>query len=179
MRNLLRNIIIASTLNLTITPYLSYAAERNSLVDEDGFSSSVVIQYMYDDNILSDESVIIDANILVVSPEFRLALDKGTNSFEFILAGEMADYDGSSEDNYTDSSFSANGNFEFTSRHRLNLSGLIQNSHDNRGARFSQGDGNSQIEVDEFTDNVLFVVLIAMIQLMIETSLYNVIILRK
>ncbi|PCJ49797.1 MAG: hypothetical protein COA74_04930 [Gammaproteobacteria bacterium] len=124
------------------------AAERNT--DDQAFSSSVLILNSYDNNILSDQNEIIEANILLVAPEFVFSAESGTSSYEFIINGEIAKYDGRSEDNYEDASLSAAADYEFTSRHRISLLASYADRHDDRGNEFSQGLGEFLQEVDTF-----------------------------
>jgi len=129
----------------------STAGERNQAnTNEQAFSSSFLIQNSYDDNILSDQNDIIEANILTVAPELVFRAGTGTTRYEFILNGEIAKYDGSSEDNYEDASLSATVDYELTSRHRLNLLASFADGHDNRGTGFTQGIGELFQEVDTF-----------------------------
>jgi len=140
-----------------LLPTILMAGERNQAnSDDQAFSSSLLIQNSYDDNILSDQNEIIEANILTVAPELILRAGTGTTSYEFILNGEIAKYDGSSEDNYEDASLSASAGYELSSRHRLNLGVSLADSHDDRGAGFSQGLGNALQEVDTFNQTDIY-----------------------
>ncbi len=134
-----------------ILPSLLIAGERNQAnSDDQPFRASLLVQSSFDNNVLSDQDDIIESNILTVAPELVFRAGTGTTSYNFIINGEIAKYDGSSEDNYEDAGLSAAANYEFSSRHRLNLLASYNGGHDDRGTGFSQGDGVSILEVDTF-----------------------------
>ncbi len=138
-------------LTIVILPAILIAGERNQANSNDQtVTTSLLIQYSYDDNILSDQNEIIEANILTVAPKLLIRAGSGNARYEFNLNGDIAKYDGSSEDNYEDISLSATANYEFNSRHRMNFLALYRDGHDNRGSGFSQGSGEFLEEVDTY-----------------------------
>ncbi|MCP4414682.1 MAG: outer membrane beta-barrel protein [Gammaproteobacteria bacterium] len=136
---------------IVIFPAILNAGERNQTnSDGQAVTTSLLIQYSYDDNLLSDQNEIIEANILTVAPDLVIRAGSGNSRYKLNFNGEIAKYDGSSEDNYEDIGLSATANYEFTSRHRLNLLALYSDGHDNRGRGYSQGSGIFLSEVDTF-----------------------------
>jgi len=152
MKNTLKHLTQSVTSIIVILMSVNLmAGERNQAnSDDQAFSSSLLIQNSYDNNILSDQNEIIEANLFTVAPELVFRAGTGTTSYEFIINGEIVKYDGSSEDNYEDASLSASADYELSSRHRLNLGASFADGHDDRGTGFSQGLGSVLLEVDTF-----------------------------
>jgi hypothetical protein len=148
MNKINRIILRILVIKIILLPVLLIAAERNT--DEQDFTSSVLIQNIYNNNILSDKNEIIEANILLLAPELVFRAGTGISSYEFIINGEFAKYDGSSEDNYEDTGLSATADYEISSKHRMSLLASYAGGHDDRGTGFTQGSGEILQEVDTY-----------------------------
>ncbi len=118
-----------------------------------GLSFNLASSYFYNDNLTRSSVSPDDAYAFLVRPE--LALDFGSDSSNFRIAflNETVKHEGSSEDNYSDTSLDLSADFSLTSRHRINLNIGLADTHEGRGQGFNTGQGNLQREVDTLSRN--------------------------
>lgn len=136
-----------------IVLWVTFNAQAGETTDETGFVYGLTTDYVYDDNILRDQSLTLDAFIFRVRPFVGVGWNTENGTFNLEFTNETAKYEGSSEDNYSDNELSFNANLEFTSRHALDFRSLLLDGHDARGTVFGIGNGRNQQDLDTFTSN--------------------------
>ncbi len=109
-------------------------------------------QLSYIDNVTyaSDDAENISSWVSVVAPQIKAVTRFSTHELALAYRIERGDYFDSDADNYTDHLLRFHGDFEFGSRHRLDATATYEDGHDERGRRYSNGNGNALTEVDTF-----------------------------
>ncbi|WP_448212792.1 outer membrane beta-barrel protein [Colwellia sp. MEBiC06753] len=107
----------------------------------------------YDGNVASSDVEEVDSWMTIYQPHLSYTREFGefgkhNIQLDYILAHGA--YHASDEDTYTDHDISGNLNYEINNRHRVQVEAGYIDGHDERGSRFSIGNGNELTEPDTY-----------------------------
>ena len=131
--------------------------------ESDGYTSGALtfkprlgLHAIQNDNIYTTQADEIDSLILMQTPGLLLEVDPGQHRFEFEYAGEFAQYNEGSDDNYAEHRFSAAAFLDLNTRHKLDVAGNIFDGHEDRGSGLSRSaapeESGFPSQPDEFSD---------------------------
>ncbi|MFD3316123.1 outer membrane beta-barrel protein [Alteromonas macleodii] len=132
-------------------------AQEAASVELGSFDLVPSLQYKFghDDNVTRSSSNEINSWFHTISPEAILLNNYGANQVQIGYRLESKDYFSSQIDNYTDHFLNARIDHEFNSRNRLQAEANWEDGHDDRGTRFSIGNGSTLDEPDQYKSSGL------------------------
>ena len=137
----------------------AYAVEPAGIELDSGIKllPSVELSVSDDDNVyLQPEASQEGSTITRLKPALGVEADLGQTQVRLGYMAEKGTYSSDEDDNYTDQTISAGADFEMTSRHQLNLSALLKDAHDARGAGTLEGSAALGIEdPDEYDETTM------------------------
>ena len=138
----------------------AYAVEPAGIELDSGIKllPSVELSVSDDDNVyLQPEASQEGSTITRLRPALGVQADLGQTQVRLGYVAEKGTYSSDDNDNYTDQTIAAGADFEMTSRHQLNLSALLKDAHDARGASTAtlQGAGVLSTDPDEYDETTM------------------------
>ncbi len=113
------------------------------------------LQQRYDTNVISASTDEIESWVTIFQPAVKVTREFGEfgkHNFELDWIFTHGAYHASGEDSYNDHDLSGKLNYEINQRHRLMFQGGYVDTHDERGSRFSIGNGSDLVEPDRFKE---------------------------
>ncbi len=138
---------------LTILPVIYTMTILAGEANDRGLSFSLQSSYHYNDNVTLSATNPVDAYLFQIRPEVAFLWGSGPSEYSLSIVNETAKFDGSSEDNYSDTFVDFSANVVMTSKHRFVLDLGMADAHQARGQDFSIGVGNSQQDVDTYSQS--------------------------
>ncbi|WP_169628198.1 outer membrane beta-barrel protein [Ferrimonas futtsuensis] len=142
---------------VTVAALLPFSALGNDYQPADvemgagwNFMPQVGVGLGYDDNTAHSNTGAIDSWFWELSPEFLIHAGNDVRSYQISYLLTDANYEDSSEDDYTDHRFKIDVHHEFTRRHRLDFNYAYYRNHEARGLGITEGFGQNFSEVAEF-----------------------------
>ncbi|WP_181898348.1 outer membrane beta-barrel protein [Alteromonas aestuariivivens] len=117
----------------------------------------VSADFSYIDNVIysSDSGDQIESWRTVFAPGLLMSTEIGANKLQLDYHLSRGTFFSSQADNYTDNFVTLLSEYEINSRHRLKGEYRFEDSHDDRGRRFSNGSGSELGSPDTFKSNRL------------------------
>ncbi|MGY5451568.1 outer membrane beta-barrel protein [Agarivorans sp. MS3-6] len=106
-----------------------------------GVMPSIEVLGLYDSNLTNTNDDKVSSWGTIVSPAIALLSERDTSRYYAGYRLEWAEYFDSPEDNFVDHHLQLNGDWEFSARHRGQLSYDFKRTHDQRGDGISAGLG--------------------------------------
>lgn len=133
----------------------SYGQEEAGSIDLGGFEliPALTTTLVHNDNVTRSNSEDVSSFATIISPEVILLNNFDTNVLQLGYRLSRGDYFSSQEDNYTDHFLSAALDYEINSKNRFATEFLFEDGHDDRGAVFSLGQGDTLSSPDQFKQN--------------------------
>lgn len=114
------------------------------------FTPTVDLGFRYDDNLLKTNANKSSSWSYWISPQLNLRTSKDNSDLGIAYRLRRENFFSSSADNYTDHFFIVDLDTEFDARNRLQASLEFEDGHDERGARFSIGRGQTLARPDQY-----------------------------
>ena len=137
----------------TLLSTFSVQSQDAGRVEVGSFDLIPVLDYSlaYDNNLTRADTNEISSWVSNITPEVILLNNFGANQLQFGYRLDRGVYHSSQKDNYTDHFLNAALDYEINARHKVKTSIDWEDGHDDRGTRFSIGNGNQLNSPDQYT----------------------------
>lgn len=147
-------IYLSSSIFILFSISISQARTFTNHLDKLQFSikPELLVEQIYDDNLILSESNPISSWGLSVSPSLKLKLQKEINSVSIFYQAQKGNYFESRKDDFLDHKVQGDLKLQTSRRSDIRLFATYQRKHENRGTGYSQGIGETLLKVDKIRE---------------------------